>query len=113
MKFLSCVAMLCLVTAPAFASAHLVRSVPINGAKVKAPRRIVLTFNEAVEPAFSGAMVLDDTGRNLTGEPVRFSGRTMSLRPDRLEPGHYQVSWHSVGHDGKRREGRVRFTVRR
>ena len=113
MKFLSCVAMLCLVAGPAFASAHLVRSTPANGAKVKAPRRIVLTFSEALEPAFSGAMVLDQDGHNLTGEPVRFSGRTMSLRPQRLEPGRYLLSWHSVGHDGKRRDGRVHFIVRR
>jgi methionine-rich copper-binding protein CopC len=113
MKFLSCAAMLCLVAAPAFASAHLVRSVPANGAKIKAPRRIVLTFSEALEPAFSGAMVLDKEGRNLTGEPVRFSGRTMTLRPDRLKPGRYLLSWHSVGHDGKRQDGRLHFTIRR
>jgi methionine-rich copper-binding protein CopC len=113
MKLLSCVAMLCLVAAPAFASAHLIRSTPASGAKVKSPRRIVLTFSEAPEPAFSGAMVLDKEGRNLTGEPVRFSGRSMILRPGRLQPGRYLLSWHSVGYDGKRQDGRFHFSVRR
>ena len=44
--------------------------------------------------------------------PSESSGRLMTLTPGRLEPGDYVVSWHSVGHDTHRLEGRVRFTVR-
>lgn len=112
MKFLSCVAMLCLIAVPAWANAHLVKSSPANGAKVKPPHRIVLTFSEALEPAFSGALLLDKDGRNLNGEPVKVSGRLITIMPEKLEPGRYIVSWHSAGHEGKRLEGRVRFTVR-
>lgn len=112
MKFLSYAAMLCLIASPALANAHLVRSNPANGAKVKSPHRIVLTFSEALEPAFSGALLLDQDGRNLNGEPVKVSGRLITITPERLEPGRYIVSWHSAGHEGKRLEGRVRFTVR-
>jgi len=112
MKFLSCAAILCLIAAPALANARLVKSNPANGAKVKSPHRIVLTFSEALEPAFSGALLLDQDGRNLNGEPVKVSGRLITVTPGKLEPGRYIVSWHSAGHEGKRLEGRVHFTVR-
>jgi len=112
MKFLSCAAALCFFAGPALANAHLVKSSPANGAKIKSPHRIVLSFSEALEPAFSGALLLDQDGRNLSGEPVKVSGRLISLIPPRLEPGRYVVSWHSAGHEGKRLEGRIRFTVR-
>lgn len=112
MKFLSCVAILCLVAAPALANARLIKSSPANGAKVKSPHRIVLTFSEALEPAFSGALLLDKDGRNLNGEPVKVSGKLITITPERLEPGRYVVSWHSAGHEGKRLEGRFHFVVR-
>jgi len=95
-----------ILTSPEFYSAAVFR------AKVKSPHRIVLTFSEALEPAFSGALLLDQDGRNLNGEPVKVSGRLITITPERLEPGRYIVSWHSAGHEGKRLEGRVRFTVR-
>ena len=112
MKFLSCAAMLCLLASPALANARLIKSSPANGAKVRSPHRIVLTFSEPLEPAFSGALLLDQDGRNLNGEPVKVSGRLITVTPGKLEPGRYIVSWHSAGHEGKRLEGRVRFTVR-
>jgi methionine-rich copper-binding protein CopC len=112
MKFLSYAAALCLVAAPAFANAHLTKSSPANGAKIKSPHRVVLTFSEALEPAFSGALLLDRDGRNLSGEPVKVSGRVITLSPAPLDPGLYTVSWHAVGHEGKRLEGRIHFTIR-
>lgn len=112
MKILSCAVAFCLAATSAFANVHLTKSAPVNGAKIKSPHRIVLTFSEALEPAFSGALLLDADGRNLTGEPVKVSGRVMTLSPGSLDPGPYTVSWHSVGHEGKRLEGRVHFTVR-
>jgi methionine-rich copper-binding protein CopC len=112
MKILSFAALLLLAATPALAHAHLVKSLPADGAKVKSPIHIVLSFGEALEPAFSGALLMDKEGRNLTGEPVKVSGKLMTLSPRPLEPGDYIVSWHSVGHDTHRLEGRIRFTVR-
>jgi methionine-rich copper-binding protein CopC len=113
MKFLSCLALLLLTAAPAFANAHLVKSLPANGARVRAPSRIQLTFSEALEPAFSGALLLDQDGRNWTADPVKVDGLLLRLRPNqKLPPGVYTVSWHSVGHEGHRLEGRIQFTVR-
>jgi copper resistance protein C len=112
MKNLSLPALLFLAATPALAHAHLIKSLPVEGAKVKSPAHIVLTFSEALEPAFSGALLMDKDGRNLNGDPVKIDGKLMTITPGHLEPGDYVVSWHSVGHDTHRLEGRIRFTVR-
>jgi methionine-rich copper-binding protein CopC len=104
--------LLALAAPPAFAHARLVKSQPVEGARIKSPARILLTFSEALEPAFSGALLMDKDGRNLSGDPVKVSGRVITLKPGRLEPGDYIVSWHSVGHDAHRSEGRLHFHVR-
>ena len=112
MKILLVFAFLLAPIAPALAHAHLVKSMPADGAKVKSPAHIVLNFSEALEPAFSGALLMDKVGRNLTGEPVKVSGKLITLTPGPLAPGDYTVSWHSVGHDTHRLEGRIHFTIR-
>jgi methionine-rich copper-binding protein CopC len=105
---------LCLLVSasPALAEAKLVRSAPAAGAKVKSPRHVVLTFSEALEPAYSGALLLDADGRNLSGGPIAIDGVKMTLSPERLAAGRYRVEWHAVGHDGKRSDGRITFAVR-
>ena len=103
---------LLLLASPALAQAKLVKSAPAAGAKVKPPRHIVLTFSEALEPAYSGALLLDGDGRNVSGGPIAIDGVRMSLTPERLAPGRYRVEWHAVGHEGKHSDGRIAFTVR-
>ena len=112
MKSLSLIAMMLVAATPALAHARLIKSQPAEGARIKSPLHIVLSFSEALEPAFSGALLIDKEGRNLSGEPVKINGRLMTLSPVHLEPGDYTVSWHSVGHDTHRLEGRIHFTVR-
>ena len=109
-KILACL-ILVFATMPAFAHAHLVKSTPAASAKTKTPKHVVLTFSEALEPAFSGALLMDDVGRNLSGAPVKVNGTAMTLTPDRLAPGRYHVSWHAVGHDTHPTEGEFFFTV--
>jgi len=112
MKSISYLAFLLLTSAPALANAHLIKSSPTNGAQVRSPSRITLTFSEPLEPAFSGALLLDQDGRNWTADPVKIDGPVLRLLPSqRLPPGLYMVSWHSVGHEGHRVEGHFRFTV--
>jgi hypothetical protein len=106
-------ALLPLLAGPAFAHARLVKSTPAKGAKVTSPAHITLRFSEALEPAFSGALLLDQDGRNVSGEPVKVDGPLMILTPGRLAPGVYHVSWHSVGRDTHRLDGDFSFTVKR
>ncbi len=101
-----------LMGSPALAHAHLQKSVPATAAKVKSPKHVVLTFSEALEPAFSGALLMDDDGRNLTGGQVVVNGPVMRFSPGHLAPGKYKVVWHVVGHDTHRMDGEFSFTVK-
>ena len=97
---------------PAFAHARLLKTSPLAGAKVLSPLHIILHFSEALEPAFSGAILLDKDGRNVSGEPVKVGGMLITLTPGPLPPGVYHVSWHCVGHDTHRLDGDFSFTVK-
>jgi methionine-rich copper-binding protein CopC len=104
---------LLLVATPALAHARLEKSMPMANAKVRSPAHIVLHFSESLEPAFSGVLLLDPEGRNVSGEnPVKIDGPLMTLTPGHLAPGVYHVSWHSVGHDTHRLDGDFSFTVK-
>jgi copper resistance protein C len=111
-RMLLAFALLPILAMPAFGHARLLKSTPAAGAKVASPLHITLRFSEALEPAFSGALLLDNDGRNVSGEPVKIDGPVMILTPDRLAPGVYHVSWHSVGHDTHRLDGDFSFTVK-
>jgi hypothetical protein len=100
-----------LLTLPAFADATLQTASPARGAKVKSPAHVALHFSEALEPAFSGALLLDSDGRNVGGAPVKIDGTELVMTPGPLDPGVYHVAWHSRSHDGHRREGEFSFTV--
>jgi methionine-rich copper-binding protein CopC len=103
---------LCFLAAPALADATLQKTSPARGAKVKSPAHVTLHFSEALEPAFSGALLLDSDGRNVSGAPVKIDGTELVMTPGPLAPGVYHVAWHAVGHDTHRREGEFSFTVR-
>jgi methionine-rich copper-binding protein CopC len=111
-RILLAFALLPVLALPAFAHAQLLKSAPAKNAKVTSPGQITLRFSEALEPAFSGALLLDKDGRNLTGAPVKIDGPVMILTPGHLDPGVYHVDWHSVGHDTHRLEGEFSFTVK-
>lgn len=103
---------LCVLATPAFADARLQKSIPAAGAKVTSPARVILHFSEALEPAFSGVLLLDSDGRNVSGAPAKISGLEMVMVPGKLSPGVYHVAWHSVSHDTNRLEGEFSFTVK-
>ena len=111
-RMMLAICLLPVLASPALAHALLKTSTPGKNDVVKSPEHIVLRFSEALEPAFSGALLLDDDGRNVTGAPVKVDGPLMTLTPGKLTPGVYHVSWHSVGHDTHRLEGEFRFTVK-
>jgi methionine-rich copper-binding protein CopC len=111
-RMLLAFALLPLLALPALAHARLVKSSPAAGAKVTSPLHVTLRFSEALEPAFSGALLLDKDGRNVSGERVQINGTAIVLTPGPLAPGVYHVSWHSVGHDTHRLDGDFSFTVK-
>lgn len=106
-------AIVCLAT-PAFGHAFLQHANPGAGTTfpaARAPQRVVLSFSEKLEPAFSGATVTDGSGRDVAAAPVAVSGSAIVVLV-RPRPGNYRVIWHAVSVDTHRTEGAYSFTVK-
>jgi methionine-rich copper-binding protein CopC len=104
------IVMALLASAPAFGHARLESATPASGASVKSPKTITLKFVEALEPAFSGAVLTGADGK-VIAVPSAVSGTAITLLPFSLRPGSYTVTWHSVGHDTHRVTGHFSFKV--
>lgn len=106
------------VLAAPLASAHAVlkSSEPQAGAMLTTPpQQIVLTFNEKVEPAFSSVTVSNAKGEAITNSkaaPDPSNPTIMMLPVPSLAAGSYTVKWAVAGHDGHRRTGEFKFTVK-
>jgi methionine-rich copper-binding protein CopC len=107
---------------PALAAAQLVASNPAEGATVKSPRALTLTFSEAMAPATTAVSVVMTAmpGVENHGEMVirnfttdwSADGKTMTLSLRQpLKAGDYDLRWQAAGADGKRLTGTVRFVV--
>jgi methionine-rich copper-binding protein CopC len=104
------VLLMLLAASPAFAHAKLASSDPAADAKVKVVKTITLSFSEKLEPAFSGASLIDATGRAMP-VPSSVAGKVITLLPMSLKPGRYRIEYHSVGHDTHRITGSLGFEV--
>lgn len=113
-SFLAFVAITCSAM-PASAHAFLQHADPGAGATfpvAHAPQRVVLTFTERLEPAFSGATITDSSGRDMAAVPVAIGGNAMVAPVRPLGPGSYRVVWHAVSVDTHRTEGSYSFMVK-
>jgi methionine-rich copper-binding protein CopC len=104
------------MTLPACAHALLERAQPPVGSEISgAPRQIVLTFTEAVEPLFSTIELRDPGGSPVTtSKPVSPPGdnRRLAIDLPALAGGEYKVIWHATSVDTHKTEGSYRFTIR-
>jgi methionine-rich copper-binding protein CopC len=109
-KHLFLIAPLLLFALPAGARTALQSSDPAEGAKVGESTKITLRFSGALQPAKSGAALLDASGKTV---PVAsaVSLRTITLLPFHLRPGPYRIEWHSLGQDQTSAKGAIGFTV--
>lgn len=125
-RILAAAAVLALGTlaAPMAAHAHskVVSSTPAQGAVVKAPKVLTLTFSEALLPPTAAASIVMTAmpGMKNHGEMVirNFTtawsndNRTLTLKLARpLRSGTYEVRWQAAGADGHRMTGAVKFSV--
>jgi copper transport protein len=99
----------------AFAHAALLRTVPQASGTVNVPpRRLELTYTEAVEPRFAVVSVTDAAGRQETAGPPRRSPASPDtlLVPLRALPeGWYLVYWRAISVDGHPVRGAFTFAV--
>ncbi|HEX7932407.1 MAG TPA: copper homeostasis periplasmic binding protein CopC [Paraburkholderia sp.] len=104
-----------LVSATAFAHAHLVSSEPAANAEVAAPAEVTLHFTEPLEPAFSKATLADASGKPAApgaSQVDKRNARIMHLPLPKLGAGHYAVHWTAVATDGHRTQGDFTFIVK-
>jgi methionine-rich copper-binding protein CopC len=105
-----------IAAASAGAHAVLVRSSPAGRATVAtAPDRVLLWFNERIEPAFSSASVWSAAGAQVDRKDARVDPDdakrvTVSVPP--LPPGAYTVRYRVLSVDGHVVESSFSFTVR-
>ena len=104
------------VAAGAQAHAKITASEPAAQSELHgAPKHIRLTFNEALEPAFSKIALFEDNGAQV---PLPKMARDpnapkvlLSAVPA-LPPGQYRVRWSAMGHDGHKTRGEFAFRIR-
>jgi methionine-rich copper-binding protein CopC len=108
---------------PVLAHSKVVSSTPADGATVKSPRVLTVTFSEAMLPPTAAASVVMTAmpGMENHGEMVirnfttawSADNKTMTLTLRQpLKPGDYDIRWQAAGADGHRMNGTVRFVVR-
>lgn len=101
---------LSLGTAPALAATVLEKSDPVAGAHLAKVAKITLRFSGALQPALSGAALIDGSGKAMA-VATAVGTTAITLLPFQLRPGRYRVDWHSVGQDKTKASGRIAFTV--
>jgi methionine-rich copper-binding protein CopC len=103
------------VVPSAFAHARPKTMVPAPDSTGPAPRKISITFSEAVEPKFSSIKLTNIEGKQADAEtsaPVPGDPTTITLSARTLPAGTYVVHWVDVSVDGHRLQGSYQFTVR-
>lgn len=105
-----------LFAAAAFAHAQLLGSKPRQGQTLeRAPHRVVLTFDEAIDTGFVQLQVEDAAGRRADrGKPFHPAGRQalVAVRLRRELKGTYIASYRVISEDGHPVEKRTVFRVR-
>ena len=109
-------AALLLLAASSDAHAVLVRSAPAARAAVAtAPDRVLLWFNERLEPAYSSASIWNAAGTQVDRKDARVEPddpKRLSVTLPELSPGAYTVRYRVLSVDGHIVESSFPFTVR-
>jgi methionine-rich copper-binding protein CopC len=102
------------VMAGATAEAHafLDHAEPRVGSTVPtAPRELVLSYSQNLEPAFSSVEVSDANGARVDLGKPKIGASTMRVGLKPLSPGTYKVRWHVLSVDTHTTEGSFSFHV--
>ncbi len=98
-----------------FAHAKLLRSHPANGEKLQeAPKAVVLTFSEQLQPTeINSIVVTDSNGRRVDKNVLLFStgGNRMTAALEDLISGTFTVEWKALSADDHLMKGKFKFTV--
>jgi methionine-rich copper-binding protein CopC len=76
-----------------------------------APKEVVLSFTQNLEPAFSSIEVSDANGARVDLGKPKISATTMRVGVKPLPPGTYRVRWQVLSVDTHTTEGNFSFSV--
>jgi methionine-rich copper-binding protein CopC len=76
-----------------------------------APRELVLSYSQNLEPAFSSVEVSDASGARVDLGKPRISASVMRVGLKQLPPGTYRVHWQVLSVDTHTSEGSFSFHV--
>ena len=94
------------------AHAFLEHAEPRVGSTVPtAPRELVLSYSQNLEPAFSSVEVSDASGARVDLGKPRISASVMRVGLKQLSPGTYRVHWQILSVDTHTTEGNFTFHV--
>ncbi len=103
------------ISSAAFAHAHLTKSSPAAGAKIRvAPSELTLWFSEALEGAFCTVEVVDEAGGRVNADNVTVDAKDPNVLHVALKPlarRKYKVIWKAVSVDSHTIKGNFTFTV--
>ena len=109
-------AALCLLPAPAFAHAYLVKALPAQRAVVFAPpERVELWFNERLEATFCTLHVFDAADKQVDKDDMQVAAddpKHLSVGLNPLSAGAYTVKFRVLSVDGHVVTNEFSFTVR-
>ena len=114
MAAFSCVVVLVLLAAPAFAHTQVESTTPSSGAVLdQSPPVARVRFDEAVQVRSDGVQLHDARGRRVDGGGVRRldGGRTLELPLPELPDGGYVLTWRVVSDDGHPVSGGVTWRI--
>lgn len=101
-----------MVGTAAEAHAFLDHAEPRVGSTVPtAPRELVLSFTQNLEPAFSSVEVSDANGTRVDLGKPRINASVMRVGLKQLPPGTYRVRWQVLSVDTHTTEGSFTFHV--
>jgi methionine-rich copper-binding protein CopC len=96
-----------------YAHAFLDHAEPRVGSTVPtAPRELVLSYTQNLEPAFSSVEVTDANGARVDLGKPKISAGTMRVGLKQLAPGSYKVRWKVLSVDTHTTEGSFTFHVK-
>jgi len=111
-------AVLCIILLPkaAFAHAYIVKSTPAENQELKkAPAKIKIEFNEAIQNGFHSITVRNSSGERVDSgkteiDPQNAKIMTVMLKP-KLKDDIYSAEWRAVSADGHPVSGTIPFSI--
>ena len=83
----------------------------VGSTTATAPKEVVLSFTQNLEPAFSSIEVSDANGARVDLGKPKISATTMRVGVKPLPPGTYRVRWQVLWVDTHTTEGNFSFSV--